>query len=88
MGILEGQTAILVLSLPILWLILLVDLYDDRRSSKRDETIKGILIAAVICLGLYLIIYFTSTPNSLPRRGVAVFLICATIFTILWRFFT
>ena len=42
-------------------------------------------MAAGVCLGLYLIIYFTSTPKSLPRRGVASFILAAFILTLLWR---
>jgi exopolysaccharide biosynthesis polyprenyl glycosylphosphotransferase len=71
--------------LPLMWIVLLIELYDSRRASRRGDTLKGIMIAAVISLVIYMIIYFTSTPNSLPRRGVAVFLICTTLFTTIWR---
>ena len=71
--------------LPIGWVVLLIDLYDVQRASKRDETIKGISLAALISLGIYLVVYFTSPPNLLPRRGVAVFILAAFILTFLWR---
>ncbi len=73
--------------LPVLWLILLIELYDLRRAASSKVTLKGILSAAGVCLALYLLAYFTSEPNSLPRRGVAVFIVCSTLFTLIWRTF-
>ncbi|HNT55885.1 MAG TPA: hypothetical protein PKG95_14305, partial [Anaerolineaceae bacterium] len=71
--------------LPAAWLLLLVELYDVDRSSSRTETLKGVAIAAFIALILYLVIYFTSAPNSLPRRGVASFILGAFLLTLGWR---
>ncbi len=71
--------------LPIFWVILLVELYDIHRANSPRETIKGIGLASLICILLYLLIYFTSEPNSLPRRGFAFFIFFAAIFTLLWR---
>ena len=71
--------------LPIFWLILLVELYDIQRASNRRETLKGIGLATLIYSLVYLLFYFTSEPNSLPRRGVAFFIVFAAIFTLLWR---
>jgi exopolysaccharide biosynthesis polyprenyl glycosylphosphotransferase len=71
--------------LPIFWLILLVELYDIQRASNRRETLKGIGLATLLCSLVYLLIYFTSEPNSLPRRGVAFFIIFAAVLTLLWR---
>ena len=71
--------------LPVIWLLLLVELYDIRRSSRRADTFRGILIAAVISAILYLAVYFSSDPNSLPRRGVAIFLAANVILTLAWR---
>ena len=34
---------------------------------------------------VYLVIYFAVEPNSLPRLGVAVFIVTATLLTLLWR---
>lgn len=72
--------------LPVIWIFLIIELYDPRRASRRVETIKGIAIAAAICLGFYLLVYFTSEPSSLPRRGVAGFIIASAILTLIWRF--
>lgn len=71
--------------LPVIWLILLVELYDIKRAGRRNEVIRGIGMASLISTMLYLIIYFTSEPNSLPRRGVAVFIITAAVLTLIWR---
>ncbi|MDY6867357.1 MAG: sugar transferase, partial [Chloroflexota bacterium] len=71
--------------LPLFWIVFLVELYDVQRAGSSKETIKGIGLATLIYTLVYLLIYFTSTPNSLPRRGVAVFIILAAVFTLLWR---
>jgi exopolysaccharide biosynthesis polyprenyl glycosylphosphotransferase len=72
--------------LPFLWLLLLIELYDVRRASSFRNVFKGILSASAVCLAIYLLAYFTSEPNSLPRRGVAVFIVCAALLTLLWRY--
>lgn len=71
--------------LPVFWLILLVDIYDIHKAARWRDTLKGVFIAGLLCLGMYLLIYFTSRPNSLPRRGVAAFIVVAMILTLLWR---
>ncbi len=71
--------------LPFFWVILLVELYDLQRASKARETLKGIGLATLINGLVYLLIYFTSEPNSLPRRGVAVFIGIVALLTLLWR---
>lgn len=71
--------------LPLFWVILLVELYDVHRASNPYETLKGIGLAFTIYTLIYLIIYFTSEPNSLPRRGVSFFILFAAILTLIWR---
>lgn len=71
--------------LPGIWLILMVELYEMRRAGNRIDTIRGIGAAALVSIALYLVIYFTSEPNSLPRRGVAVFIIMTALLTLIWR---
>jgi len=71
--------------LPVFWVILIVELYDTRRASNPKETLKGIVLAFGIYLLIYLVVYFTSTPKSLPRRGVSAFIVSAAVLTILWR---
>jgi exopolysaccharide biosynthesis polyprenyl glycosylphosphotransferase len=71
--------------LPLIWLVLMVETYDLKYASRIIETVRGIGLAALISIGLYLVVYFTSEPNSLPRRGVAVFIIVTALLTLLWR---
>jgi exopolysaccharide biosynthesis polyprenyl glycosylphosphotransferase len=74
--------------LPFVWVILMVELYDEHRASNLRWTTRSIAMAALIGLGLYLVIYFFySTPKSLNRRGVAGFIVAATALTYLWRLF-
>jgi exopolysaccharide biosynthesis polyprenyl glycosylphosphotransferase len=71
--------------LPFFWIVFLVELYDVHRAGNSKEVIKGIGLATLVYTLIYLLIYFTSTPNSLPRRGVAMFIVLAALFTLLWR---
>ena len=72
--------------LPFAWVILMVELYDEHRASNWKQTTRSIAMTALIGLGLYLVIYFFySTPKSLNRRGVAGFIVAATVLTYLWR---
>jgi hypothetical protein len=75
--------------LPFLWLVLLVELYDIHKAGEWGDTVRGVALAAVLGLGLYLLLffYFTDPPRSLlPRRGVAGFLVAASILTLVWRY--
>ena len=71
--------------MPIIWLGLLVELNDVRRAGRRDETLKGVGIAAGLSLVLYLFVFFLA-PTELPRVGVAVFIASAFVLTLAWRF--
>ena len=70
--------------LPIIWMVLLIDTYDRRTSSDLNRTVRAVGVAALIGMMLYLLVYFTS-DDSLPRRGVAVYLASAAGLTLLWR---
>lgn len=72
--------------LPLIWSLLLIDLYDVRKANRHSDVLRGIGTAAGLGVVLYLLIFFLSESNSLPRRGVAVFLVSATFFSVLWRF--
>ena len=72
--------------LPLLWLLLLSSLYQEKRAADWTETLRVIAIAAVIALAFYSVVYFFNTPKSLPRRGVAAFIGSALILTLVWRF--
>ena len=71
--------------LPAIWLVLMVNIYDMRRAASIRETLKAILLAAAIGGFLYLAVYFTSAPESLPRLGMFYFLILVVILTLVWR---
>jgi len=71
--------------MPLLWTLLMVDTYDVSKASNLKVTLKSLTVSFIVALVIYLIIYFASEPNSLPRFGVAIFLILATIFTLIWR---
>jgi hypothetical protein len=73
------------LAMPFFWPLLLTGLYEVHRAGDLDETLRGILVAAAIGLVIYTLIYFTSSPKSLPRRGVAMFIVSASILCFLWR---
>jgi len=71
--------------LPVLWMVLMADSYDLRKASKLKTTLKSLGVSLIACAAIYLVIYFASEPNSLPRFGVAIFLILAVLITLLWR---
>lgn len=71
--------------LPFFWVIFMVELYDVQRAGSTKATLKGVGLASLLCALIYLLIYFTSEPNSLPRRGVSFFIIIAALLTLLWR---
>lgn len=72
--------------LPIFWVILLTQTYDLRRAVSWRRTFNGLAVAALIGMGFYTLVYFTSDPGSLPRRGVAAFAAATWVLTLLWRF--
>jgi exopolysaccharide biosynthesis polyprenyl glycosylphosphotransferase len=74
--------------LPLFWLLLLIELYDVRRSGDWRKTVRGVATAAGLGLGVYLLLYFyyVDPPRSLlPRRGVASFLVASSVLTLGWR---
>lgn len=73
--------------LPLVWLLLLIELYDVHKANNFYETLQGIASAALMGSFLYLAVYFTSSPDSLPRIGVAAFVLSSAVFTFFWRYF-
>lgn len=71
--------------LPFIWLFLMIELHDVRKASSWFHTFQGVATAALIGSILYLGIYFTSPPESLPRIGVAAFVLASAVFTLIWR---
>ena len=73
--------------LPLVWPILMVGLHEEHRARSLEQTLRGIALAAVLGFGLYLLVYFSSEPKSLPRRGVAAFIISVSVLELAWRLF-
>jgi exopolysaccharide biosynthesis polyprenyl glycosylphosphotransferase len=71
--------------MPLVWLLLMIELYDVRRAGRLSDTLRGLLISGIIGFGLYLVIFFFSVADSLPRLGVAYFIIGSILLTLLWR---
>jgi len=70
--------------LPVIWLLLMVELYDPHRAANRKHVIRGIIAATSIGFMFYLVVYFAAN-SPLPRRGVATFLGLVSILTLIWR---
>ncbi len=72
--------------LPLVWLLLMVDSYEPHSAASWRRTLRGIAVAPLVgLLGYSLIFMFNQDPESLPRIGVAAFLIIASILTLAWR---
>ncbi|MCW5875611.1 MAG: sugar transferase [Anaerolineales bacterium] len=71
--------------LPVVWVLLLVETYNPHRALNWRQTLMGLLAAALIGMGIYVLVYFTSEPRALPRSGVASFALIAWVLTALWR---
>jgi exopolysaccharide biosynthesis polyprenyl glycosylphosphotransferase len=71
--------------LPAVWLLLMVNNYDVIRAASWRETLRGVLVSGAGGIVLYLLVYFTSEPGSLPRIGVFYFLFLVVVFTLMWR---
>ena len=73
--------------LPFFWFFLIIELYEIRKASSWSRTLQGVATAALIGSFLYLGVYFTSPPESLPRTAVGIFILGSFVFTLLWRLF-
>jgi exopolysaccharide biosynthesis polyprenyl glycosylphosphotransferase len=72
--------------LPVIWLLLLVELYEPHVASSGRRTIRGIALAALIGLTAYALVFIIRPdPTNLPRVGVGAFLFFASALTIVWR---
>ena len=70
--------------LPVIWILLLLDLYDVHRAGNWSRTVRGILGAAAVAFGLYLVFYFFY-PELLPRVSVGLYIVLVSLLTLLWR---
>ena len=72
--------------LPIIWLLLLIELYEPQAAANRKKTQHGILVAGMIAFVGYAVIFITlKDPTSLPRIVIGAFLLFAALLTWLWR---
>ncbi|HEY3474917.1 MAG TPA: hypothetical protein VGK56_09925, partial [Anaerolineales bacterium] len=85
----EGQTVFEVplwfYLLPLIWLLLLVELYEPHIASSGKRTTRGIAIAAFIGLLAYSLVFIIQQESNLPRIGVGGFLLYASLLTLAWR---
>lgn len=74
--------------LPVIWLLLLIESYDMRRSTARLESLKELALAAGVSLGAYLLVFFLAPTDNegLPRLAVIYFIGFVFVLTLLWRF--
>ena len=72
--------------LPLVWLLLMIELYEPHTASNWRKTWRGVAVAAFVGLVAYSLVFIIrANPNSLPRIGVGAFLLYASILTLLWR---
>jgi len=75
--------------MPLIWLGLLLEMYDLHRAASWKETVRGIGTATLVGFGLYLLLFFalSAQPRALlPRRGVAGFIVTVSLLTLAWRY--
>ncbi|HEX2991257.1 MAG TPA: sugar transferase [Anaerolineales bacterium] len=71
--------------LPVVWVLLLVEMYDPHVASSGRKTTRGIAIAALFGLIAYSLAFIIQQESNLPRIGVGAFLLLASILTLTWR---
>jgi exopolysaccharide biosynthesis polyprenyl glycosylphosphotransferase len=71
--------------LPVLWVLLLVELYEPHAAASFRRTMRGIAIAAIIGLIAYSLAFIIQQESNLPRIGVGAFLLFASGLTLTWR---
>ena len=71
--------------LPIIWLLLLIELYDPHVAGSGRRTTRGVALAAFIGLVAYSLVFIVRADTNLPRVGVGAFLLFASLLTLLWR---
>ena len=71
--------------LPVIWILLLVELYEPHVAGSGRKTTRGIAIAALVGLLLYSLVFILRQDTDLPRVGVGAFLFFASLLTLGWR---
>jgi len=85
-GIVKFDTPFWFYLLPLVWLLLMVDSYEPHTAASWRKTLRGIAVAPIVgLLGYSLLFMINQDPNSLPRIGVGIFLVLASVLTLAWR---
>ena len=71
--------------LPIVWMLLLIELYEPHVASSGKRTTRGIALAAFIGIAAYSLVFIVKQDTNLPRVSVGAFLFFASVLTLLWR---
>lgn len=72
--------------LPVVWILLLIELYEPQVAANRKKTQHGILVAGAIAFVVYAVIFIAfKDPTSLPRIVIGAFLILSALLTWFWR---
>lgn len=71
--------------LPVLWMLLLVELYEPHVAGSGRKTTRGVAIAAFVGLLAYSLAFILRQNSDLPRVGVGAFLLFASLLTLGWR---
>ena len=71
--------------LPIVWILLMIELYEPHVASSGRRTTRGIALAAFIGLAAYSLVFIIKADTNLPRVGVGAFLFFASVLTLFWR---
>jgi exopolysaccharide biosynthesis polyprenyl glycosylphosphotransferase len=71
--------------LPIIWILLMIELYDPHVAGSGRKTTRGIALAAFVGLVVYSLVFIVREDTNLPRVGVGAFLLFASLLTLLWR---
>jgi exopolysaccharide biosynthesis polyprenyl glycosylphosphotransferase len=71
--------------LPIIWVLLLVEMYDSHVAASGRKTTRGVAVAALIGLIAYSLAFIIQQETNLPRIGVGAFLLLSSLLTLTWR---
>jgi exopolysaccharide biosynthesis polyprenyl glycosylphosphotransferase len=69
---------------PLIWMLLLAELYDPHRASNRRNVQRGLSVAALTGLLFYAVIFFVY-DGAIARVGILFFLIFVFLLTMIWR---
>jgi exopolysaccharide biosynthesis polyprenyl glycosylphosphotransferase len=71
--------------LPIVWVLLLIELYEPHVAASGKRTTRGIAVAAFVGLLAYSLLFIIQQQSNLPRIGVGGFLLYSSLLTLAWR---